>query len=33
MVALVTAASIRHLAQVQNHPRADQAAAILDQKP
>ena len=33
MVALVTAASIRHLAQVQNHPRADQAAAISDQKP
>jgi hypothetical protein len=33
MVAFVTAASIRHLAQEHNHPRADQGAAILDQKP
>jgi len=33
MVALVTAASIRHLAQEQNHPRTTKVAAIQDQKP
>jgi hypothetical protein len=33
MVVLVTAASIRHLAQEQNHPRTDPLGAIQDQKP